>query len=894
MTNRQTSIASRNSGFIPLGSGRQETDMSESGIPLTTVRSNASVSGARRPNPGNSNSYDSGSPGGCEKDETEQTHQHAGRRRKRHDETIGRKNTGGSDEVSVNALGRFYEKVVGFSVVTRYMVYIFPVGIVLAVPVIILAVTGHKETPTIGDVRVKDSNEKLIIKDGPSVYSLLLWFEITWLTLWAGKIVAWLLPKVFLFVSGVVSTGVRKYATVLRNLNITLSLFFWALATWITFKQLFAGALAINIEWTDIVEKILGALFVSSAVLLAEMALVQLIGVSYHQRSFANRIKASKREIHLLGLLYDASRTLFPMYCPEFSEEDLVINDSIEMMLRSKKKKSAGGNGSATPMKIIGDVTRFGDKVTSVVGHVAHEITGKQVFNPNSAHSIVLEALEKKLPSEALGRRIWMSFVLEGKDSLYMEDFEEVLGPGYKSEAEEAFNMIDSDLNGDISLDEMVRKTVEIGKERKAIGEGMKDIGQALLVFDKVLLFVVFLITIFIFLFFFHSSFLTTVATAGTALLSLSFVFAVTTQEFLGSCIFLFVKHPYDVGDRCEISGSQMIVEKISLLYTVFRKTAQDQVTQVPNIVLNNLWIDNVTRSKAMTESLIVDVSFDTSFEDIELLRAEMETFVRHPDNSRDFKPEFTIGVAGVNNLDKLSLEIKIQHKSNWHNGVVRATRRSKFMCALALALKKIPIYAPGEGSETLGGPTNPTYSVAVTDEWAAKSREDAAKAADAARMVPAQIHQTEEEARAAELHAAAELNARSLALETSGNWDFRDDRSFISRSPSVDPRRDRDIESVRNELLKKESQRGRRRAGDGFQTMTPTEFQNPHRASFDEEAQTGPPQRFFSFNRNHKHEATVQEEVEEEEIHPSASQRTQHGSPFHRGPSRGPSTAQP
>lgn len=477
--------------------------MNESGIPLTSVRSHASAGGVRKTHQANSNSYDSTSQDGYEKDETEVKHRHAGRRRKLDNDKLGRKDTGGSDEVSVNALGRFYAKVIGFSVVTRYMVYIVPVGIILAVPVIVLALTGNKETPTIGDVRIKDSNEKLVIKDGPSVYSLLLWLEITWLTLWAGKIVAWLLPKLFLFVSGVVSTGVRKYATVLRNLNITLSLFFWALATWITFKQLFSGALSIGIEWTDIIEKILGALFVSSAVLLVEKALVQLIGVSYHQRSFANRIKASKREIHLLGLLYDASRTLFPMYCHEFSEEDYVINDSIEMMLRSKKKKIIGGNGSATPMKIIGGVGRFGGKVggkvTSAVGHVAHEITGKQVFNPNSAHSIVLEALEKNLPSEALGRRIWMSFVLEGKDALYIEDFEEVLGPAYKAEAEEAFNMIDSDLNGDISLDEMVRKTVEIGKERKAIGEGMKDIGQALLVFDKVLLFVVVLITIFIF-----------------------------------------------------------------------------------------------------------------------------------------------------------------------------------------------------------------------------------------------------------------------------------------------------------------------------------------------------------------------------------------------------------
>ena len=97
-----------------------------------------------------------------------------------------------------------------------------------------------------------------------------------------------------------------------------------------------------------------------------------------------------------------------------------------------------------------------------------------------------------------------MSFVVEGKDSLSQEDIDEVLGPALKEEAEECFSAIDADGNGDISLEEMIRKVVEIGKERKAIANSMKDIGEALKVFDNVLLFVVTLIVIFIFLVFFQ------------------------------------------------------------------------------------------------------------------------------------------------------------------------------------------------------------------------------------------------------------------------------------------------------------------------------------------------------------------------------------------------------
>ncbi|KAL6881450.1 mechanosensitive ion channel [Trichoderma novae-zelandiae] len=874
MAHRQPSRASRSSaGFVPLEGNDSPRDMENNGIqlhPLTTVRSNASTTGARKPS--------STAHGHDEHNEKNGMHRHAGRRRKLDDETLKRRQTG--DEVKLNAMGRLYAKIVGFSVITRYMVYVVPVGILLAVPLIVLPLTDHKH-----DIHVGSHKDAL----GPPLFELFLWIQISWLALWGVKMAAWFLPHAFMFFCGIVSAGTRKYATVLSNLNIVISIFFWGLASWLTFKSLFAQAYADGIVWVVNLERVLGACFVSSAVLLGEKAIVQLIGVSYHQRSFDNRIKDSKREIHLLGLLYDASRTLFPMYCPEFAEEDYIIEDSIEMMLRRKAGKTSVP-GAQAPMRIIGDVGRFGDKVTSVFGNLASEITGKHVFNPNSAHSIVVEALEKKRSSEALARRLWMSFVIEGREALYPDDVEEVLGPAYKAEAEEAFEAIDTDANGDISLEEMIRKVVEMGKERKAIAEGMKDIGQALTAFDKVLLFVVLLIAVFIFLSFFNSSLLTTIATAGTALLSLSFVFAVTTQEFLGSCIFLFVKHPYDVGDRIEISGTQMLVDRISLLYTVFTRTDRMQVSQVPNIVLNNLWIENITRSKAMSETITFDVSFDTSFEDIELLRVEMEKFVRSPENSRDFQPDFGIGVGGVNNLDKLTLKLSINHKSNWHNERVRATRRSKFMCALAVALKKIPIIAPGGGGEPLGGPTNPSYSVAVSDEWAAHSREEAARKADAARLVPSNANQTPEEMVQSEKNAVAALNSnRSLALETMGMWDA-DARSIASRDPADEP-------GLSVDLLKMESQRGgRRRAGEGLTGLTPTDSHNsafpssPRIRTYDEEAQTGV--RGSQFGTVHEEGAPVgrQSSYRGASFDVSRTEDTLHLSPSLQVPNRGAS----
>lgn len=473
MPARQPSL-SRNSGFVHLPDGGSRNNMPDDDvIQLTTVRSNAST-GARKPTMAPSSSFET-APSEKSKGHL---HFHRGRRQKPKDQPLGRKDTGDSDDgASLNFMGRLYYKIIGFSIVSRYLVYIVPVAIFLAIPLVILPLTDNMGDPRVG-------------KGGPPLFQFFLWVEITWCTVWLAKMVAWFLPKLFMFFCGIVSSGTRKYATVLSNLSIPLSLFFWALAVWMTFKHLLF--MRYSAKWLATMDTIFGALFVSSAVFLGEKAIVQLIGVSYHQRSFANRIKESKRDVHLIGLLYDASRTLFPMYCQEFAEEDYVINDTIEAMLGKK-------SGSATPMRLIGDVSRIGGKVTSAFGNIASEITGKNVFNPNSAHTVVIEALEKLRSSEALARRIWMSFVVEGNEELYAEDVAEVLGPAYKAEAEEAFNAIDSDQNGDISLDEMIRKVVEVGKERKAISEGMKDIGQALSAFDQVLLFVVLLIVIFIF-----------------------------------------------------------------------------------------------------------------------------------------------------------------------------------------------------------------------------------------------------------------------------------------------------------------------------------------------------------------------------------------------------------
>lgn len=68
----------------------------------------------------------------------------------------------------------------------------------------------------------------------------------------------------------------------------------------------------------------------------------------------------------------------------------------------------------------------------------------------------------------------------------------------------------------------------------------------------------------------------------------LSWLIGGSLQEVLTSIIFLFVKHPFDVGDRVMINTQTYTVKEIRLLSTVFLDS-NNGVVQAPNMQLNTL-----------------------------------------------------------------------------------------------------------------------------------------------------------------------------------------------------------------------------------------------------------------------------------------------------------------
>jgi small-conductance mechanosensitive channel len=310
----------------------------------------------------------------------------------------------------------------------------------------------------------------------------------------------------------------------------------------------------------------------------------------------------------------------------------------------------------------------------------------------------VLQLLNSTNGSQVLARRLYRTFAHEDSETVLADD----LRPAFDNddEADAAFTMFDKDLNGDISMEELEAVCVEIGRERKAITASLKDLDSVVSKLDSVFLFIVAVITILVFISLISTSASGVLTSAGSTVLALSWLFSATAQEFLQSCIFVFVKHPFDVGDRVTIygnTGSQMkgddyFVKEISLLYTEFKKM-EGHVVQAPNTYLNTLFILNQRRSGGLAEAVPVTVKFGTTLEQIDELRRRLLEFVGS--ENREYQKNILTELTTIYEAYSITLNVVFFYKSNWQNELLRLQRRNKFICAMMITMHELGIEGP-------------------------------------------------------------------------------------------------------------------------------------------------------------------------------------------------------
>ncbi|KAH9920051.1 Mechanosensitive ion channel-domain-containing protein [Fomitopsis serialis] len=284
---------------------------------------------------------------------------------------------------------------------------------------------------------------------------------------------------------------------------------------------------------------------------------------------------------------------------------------------------------------------------TTALGNVASEIAGSSVLQPNSPQAVVKTAIESANKSRMT---LFYSFVKPGAHSL--------------TDADMAF-------------------ALECHREQLSIEHSMRDLDSAVGRLDNILMTVYLFIVVLLLAVAFEAQLLTLATTTGTFILSLSWLVGSSFVETLTSIIFLFVKHPYDVGDRISVDTIEYTVKEIRLLSTVMIDNGGTCV-QAPHSVLNTKFILNMRRSSQMSETFTFDVAYATTFEQIESCSER-----------RDFQPSFDVSIVDFADQDMMTLTADIRYKSNWQQGALKVTRRNKWITALKTALAQAEVYGP-------------------------------------------------------------------------------------------------------------------------------------------------------------------------------------------------------
>lgn len=471
-----------------------------------------------------------------------------------------------------------------------------------------------------------------------------------------------------------------------KQLELPATLFFWWLAIEASFLPVMRNHDVKGIKdrsWQKTMNKVLVAMLVGFTLNLIEKIILQLIAISFHLRTYQDRIELNKFQIGSLAKLY------------KYSKEKIAMEDS-------EFEGEKGPSGNRTPGQLVTDaqknikegITRFGD----VAGKVAADFAGRKATGSSHPNQVTLQLIGSTPGAQVLARRLYRTFARPETETVHSDDLKNAFESD--EEADAAFSMFDKDMNGDISMEELEAVCVEIGRERKSITASLKDLDSVVSKLDDVFMFVVLLITIIVFISLISTSATGVLTSAGSTLLALSWLFSATAQEFLQSCVFVFIKHPYDVGDRVMIYGNSgdlgrgddYFVKEIALFYTEFKKM-QGHIVQAPNSYLNTLFILNHRRSGALAEAVPIIIKFGTTLDQIDRLRQFLLDFVTS--EKREYQTNILTELRAMQEVHWLEMNIVFFYKSNWQNELLRLQRRNKFICALTVAIQECGIEGP-------------------------------------------------------------------------------------------------------------------------------------------------------------------------------------------------------
>ncbi|XP_077234824.1 mechanosensitive ion channel protein 10-like [Tasmannia lanceolata] len=438
------------------------------------------------------------------------------------------------------------------------------------------------------------------------------------------------------------------------------------------------------------VSRALLAILIGAIIWLVKILLVKVLASSFHVATFFDRMKESVFHHYILEALSGPAPDEVSQSPSrkEWNRSFTMPSRLCEYNRQSRRKDGGVGTGSRrVDMAQLNWLSRARPTAWTVKRLVSHvRKSGLSTISQTVDETMErFRETESEITSEYEARlaaqKIFLNVAKPGEKYI---DENDLLRFFYQDEVNTILPLFQGALEtGKIRKSALRNWVVRAYIERKALAHALNDTKTAVQQLHKLASAVVIIIIIIMSLMVMGVATSKVLVLVTSQLLLVGFIFQNTCKTIFESVVFVFVMHPFDVGDRCVIDGVQMIVEEMNILTTVFLRYDNEKI-YYPNSVLLTKAISNFYRSPEMGDTIEFSIDVSTSPENFTALKKSIQAYVEG--KPKHWQSKHSVVVKEIEDVNKMKIALYVLHTINYQNFPERNNRRSD----LLFELKKI------------------------------------------------------------------------------------------------------------------------------------------------------------------------------------------------------------
>ncbi|KAK7850344.1 mechanosensitive ion channel protein 4 [Quercus suber] len=325
-------------------------------------------------------------------------------------------------------------------------------------------------------------------------------------------------------------------------------------------------------------------------------------------------------------------------------------------------------------------------RMVNIIQHGDLSTLDDQLLNSKIEDEALLQIRSECQAKEA-AKRIFQNVAKPVSQYIYLEDVMHFMS---KEEALKTMHLIGvAAENKGISKSFLKDWMVKAFRERRALALSLTDTKTAVEELHTLLNILVAIVTLIIWLIILRVPITHFLVFISSQLLLVVFVFGNTCRTVFEAIIFLFVMHPFDVGDRCEVDGVQMVVDEMNILTTVFLRYDNQKIIY-PNSILATKPIGNCHRSPDMGDAIDFCINISTPMEKVTSMKERITRYIES--KNEHWQPGPMVIMRDVIDMNKLMMSAWLTHKMNYQDMGERWIGRDLLLGEMIKVFKELNI----------------------------------------------------------------------------------------------------------------------------------------------------------------------------------------------------------